>query len=688
MKPIFWKEWRENYGWALLGAGLMVLAGLYTQNSGYSGDWYATWSNNFPLPFTILAPILATALGFLQSMRELRRDQWAFLVHRPVGRGQIFAGKVLAGLLLYGLATMVPLLLRGWWLSVPGRLPGPFFWQLLLPAIASVLAGTPFYFAAFVTAMRPARWYGSRALGLPAAVLCSLLILPLNEFWQALLAILAFSALTGTAAYSCFVSGGDYRKQGQGGRAALGSLLLLGITTLGFCTLGMLSSLLERPRYYGIDQYMLTPQGEPVRIQGESPNGALKVTDMAGRPVPPLKGKKRWEFNDLLSQTTISNRWATSGFRYGYREPRRFAEPLDDYDTANNWFYLPGEKRFYGYSGPNKQFLGTIGSNGFAAPGEPLPHPFQGERLNLYPSGREDNFLAFTSGLYELHLDDRELTPLFQTPAGQQVEAAAVGPYLRSEQVGQQVTAATKTDLYFIQSYGKRIIRLPLASETLSGKPFSLQLYTNGQRYYLWYRGETVRPDNAAGLPTSLVTVSNAGKVLERRQITFPATGSGSAPKTDTTYTPLAVFAPTALVLAFGLYLMGGQVFQAEAPMRMLSGLESDPGPVWLFLGYILLGAVVGAVLCWKIAGRCQLPRSGRLQWLIGGLLLGPLGVLMLLGLLEWPALETCAACGRKRVVPRETCEHCGAPWPKPQPDGTEIFPDTGPVGVNSAVKV
>ena len=48
--------------------------------------------------------------------------------------------------------------------------------------------------------------------------------------------------------------------------------------------------------------------------------------------------------------------------------------------------------------------------------------------------------------------------------------------------------------------------------------------------------------------------------------------------------------------------------------------------------------------------------------------------VLALLTLYDWPARETCAGCGRKRVVDREECEHCGAAFPPPEKTGAEIF--------------
>jgi len=62
------------------------------------------------------------------------------------------------------------------------------------------------------------------------------------------------------------------------------------------------------------------------------------------------------------------------------------------------------------------------------------------------------------------------------------------------------------------------------------------------------------------------------------------------------------------------------------------------------------------------------------LLWTAIGFVLGPLGVLLMLSLIEWPVRETSPACGRKRVVTRERCEHCDAPFAAPPVDGTEIF--------------
>ena len=55
-------------------------------------------------------------------------------------------------------------------------------------------------------------------------------------------------------------------------------------------------------------------------------------------------------------------------------------------------------------------------------------------------------------------------------------------------------------------------------------------------------------------------------------------------------------------------------------------------------------------------------------------LLTGVPGFIAFLSVNEWPARESCPSCGKRRVVTREKCEHCGAPFAPPQKAGIEIF--------------
>ncbi len=87
-----------------------------------------------------------------------------------------------------------------------------------------------------------------------------------------------------------------------------------------------------------------------------------------------------------------------------------------------------------------------------------------------------------------------------------------------------------------------------------------------------------------------------------------------------------------------------------------------------------ILSALISAAAVFLHGRRYAFPTSHLSTWVGIALLLGPLGYLLMLALIEWPARESCPACSRKRVVTREHCEHCGEPFAAQPKDGTEIF--------------
>ncbi len=166
MPAIIWKEIRENLKWAILAmlAPSLVEAFMLRQMSGpYGTNGQTLLSNGFLALFAIVAGAAAALLGLLQSIPEIHRDQWPFLIHRPITASAIFRAKVVAGLILYLPALLLPVLGAAVWLAIPGHVASPFAWRTVLPVVAAILAGLAFYFAGMLTGIRQARWYASRA---------------------------------------------------------------------------------------------------------------------------------------------------------------------------------------------------------------------------------------------------------------------------------------------------------------------------------------------------------------------------------------------------------------------------------------------------------------------------------------------------------------------------------------------
>lgn len=93
-----------------------------------------------------------------------------------------------------------------------------------------------------------------------------------------------------------------------------------------------------------------------------------------------------------------------------------------------------------------------------------------------------------------------------------------------------------------------------------------------------------------------------------------------------------------------------------------------------LFLTMVAVGTLAWAAACFFLTRRNAMSTPQIVGWTFFGALGGVWALLMLLMLHEWPARLACPACGRKRIVTRQICEHCGAPQPPPVADGTEIF--------------
>ena len=292
---MFWKETRENVLWAILACLGLAL--------GLAYAWYLlppgpalnqAWSGE-NLVLTLSTPIIGLALGLLQILPELRRDQWAFLIHRPASQTALFFGKVLPGVCLYLLASILPLLGLAAWESSPHHVPAPFDFRFTLAGWAAVLAGLPFYFAGLLVALRPARWYGSRALPLLSALLAPWAATGLTEFWQVALICLALAVTLFFAAWGSFVTGGEYEAQTKPARFALGLTLYPGVAAVAvgvFFLIGAAYNGLHpsHSQEWWRNDTKIDTQGRIFYTSEHSDsrgNVTQTVTDAAGRAVDP-----------------------------------------------------------------------------------------------------------------------------------------------------------------------------------------------------------------------------------------------------------------------------------------------------------------------------------------------------------------------------------------------------------------
>jgi hypothetical protein len=133
--------------------------------------------------FFFIGVALAITLGFRQSAWEPSQGTALYLLHLPLERHTIFVTKLLTGIGLLLVCTLVPLVLYATWASLPGTHAGPFEWSMTGPAIHMWLLMPLAYLGAFASGIRPARWVGSRLLPLLSVAIPGLYLFLLPHWW-------------------------------------------------------------------------------------------------------------------------------------------------------------------------------------------------------------------------------------------------------------------------------------------------------------------------------------------------------------------------------------------------------------------------------------------------------------------------------------------------------------------------
>jgi hypothetical protein len=192
MKTLALKELREVFAItaAALGAYLALVLNLM---GARAFDWVPGMPNGTEeVPFTgsgfsgfflFISVAFALALGFRQSAWESARGTYLFLLHRPLRRETVFGTKLLVGtgLLLAGAGLAIAAYAA--WAAVPGHHASPFAWSMTAPAWRLALLMPLVYLGAFLSGLRPARWFGTRLLPLVAAAALALLLGMLPWWW-------------------------------------------------------------------------------------------------------------------------------------------------------------------------------------------------------------------------------------------------------------------------------------------------------------------------------------------------------------------------------------------------------------------------------------------------------------------------------------------------------------------------
>jgi hypothetical protein len=194
MKALVFKELREVFGIAAAALGF-YLALVVSLMGGKVFDWVPGMPHGtrevpfaagggFLVLFTLISAVFAVALGFRQSAWESGRGTYLFLLHLPRSRNAIFLTKLATGAGVFLVCAGLPIGVYAWWAAVPGHHAGPFEWSMTAPAWQLALLLPLLYLGAFLSGLRPSRWFGTRLLPLVASVVF-VVLLNVLPWWSA-----------------------------------------------------------------------------------------------------------------------------------------------------------------------------------------------------------------------------------------------------------------------------------------------------------------------------------------------------------------------------------------------------------------------------------------------------------------------------------------------------------------------
>jgi ABC-type transport system involved in multi-copper enzyme maturation permease subunit len=673
MNTLFLKEWREHFKVAVLGLAILTL---FLALSYWDGVVFyrqiaagaATGSNDAAQPLLskgtfaivcIFCSAFGALLGWLQIYSERHRDLWAFLVHRPVTRTEIFFSKMMAGLCLYAAGAGVPLvifIILVWW---PGHVAAPFEWTMALPVFAMFLNGTVFYFAGLLTGLRQARWFASRGLGLVAAILMTIAVINLPVFWISLVVIVISATILAAAACGSFSSHGFYEGQPVWNRRALVTTLMAGcfalvlLATMLILVLPQLSKTIPSEHTTWQMMYDGTIYRETARFDNKT-----ELADLNGLP---LKDKKtgRLMTREEVRGTTPPSVSVPLNFNTKPQRARTYFQASDFFSlwqrAPDTLWYWERNGRLWAFDSASRRFNGSLGPNGFKQGISEGPDRFsQPGGLGFYVpynSAPVARILMTSNVVYKLDLENRACEVFYKSTNDEQILAATGYSYLPDGSWDYTIVV-TKSFVRVLAPDGQCVWQTPFepAYPAYNGVAVSYLGPTN--RFAVWISHD---PANKK-LPTHLVWLAENGTTLITTNVPpneFTWKQSSNDGKA------IAVVAPPAFYFI---------VLLLADDLQMYRTLP------WADVGISFGTALVCVAVGWGLGRRHYFSAGLQAKWAIFHLFFGLPSLLALLCAQEWAARVPCPHCRKPRVVDRERCEHCHAEFAPPAKLGIEIF--------------
>ncbi len=682
MRSLIWKELRENIKWAALSMvllGFACLQGLNTTRYGmpdyYYYDGITLCNKTFLLVTTFGFAAAGIMLGLVQILPELKRDRWAALLHRPASRESILGGKLIAGLLLYGIAAGLPFLFSVWMVATPGNYASPFLPAMVLPGLADLTAGALYYLAAVTLGLQRGGWIGLRLLPLFAAIHVSFFLQNSKFFYVALEAVLLLALALLVACWGAMRSPERF-----GTRPLLARIGFLAVIFYGICGLGDLGrALLDAlipPSSPPWQTYEIAKDGTPLVFTYKD-SSLVAVSDLQGNPVTDPKLRPDRARNATIYPSTISSYigdahgWKPRPYQYSYRDSSRylFAGQPYRYPRFEQWFQINSPRSLVGYDLSNKKAIERFDARGFQPPGSvPRPIP-ESEEVETVQSGL--SLLVSPHSLRLAFLNRREIKEL-PLPFPAPIFGGSDISIRTSDNRQTFLAAAFSSHIVLYDTDGNLLHSLPYGKDVSRWGQISVAIPEKDAFVIKYSPSSWIKEPERRLMPSYVDIVTASGEV----QASFTLPPLPRPPRNPRLSSLLQqdLRAPA--------YFFGTMAYQKVGALlgstRLQEALIRQFGPDLARTRSIAIWTVsislALAIIAFALARRAQMPLRRALAWAGFAAALNLAGFLTFLLVADWPALVSCASCRGRRRVEEETCPHCHAGWPSREFLGIEIL--------------
>jgi ABC-type transport system involved in multi-copper enzyme maturation permease subunit len=675
MKAMIWKELRENFKWALLALLVLTIAEFYALSSSRSDtenlyNELTLCSSAFLEVTSFGCSAVGVALGVVQILPELRRDQWAALLHRPVPRSVIFFGKVVSGLILYGLAVIPPFLISVAYVLVPGQFPAPFVPGMMFPGFTDLFLGPLFYFASILLCLHRGRWFGSRGLiGLSLPALFLLSTAAAHPLYLSIPAALIFFA----AAWGAILSSEVVKNRPRVSRFAFVMVMLAGAQSAWLLIVFGLQFLPSKsPPPATFTQFTITQDGQ-VFTATQKGDGSQVLTDGNGKLVTDEKYYSNNGYGNFLQILPFAalgplNR-RDSYLNSNPRNLRNYVEPIQaGYESKEYWYVLVGQKYFVGYDKLSRRCIGICDVDGFES-ATAVPKPFPLKVLTYdYWSGLPYHYWS-GSQAYAIDFSARSMTPVFNSQ-NETIYGISNLIDMAHREKAPGFAVALDNGVQIFDAQAKPGANIPYSHDP--GIWTDVWLANNPKlgRLYLQYTAafSPFRPP----LPTYLDEIDNQGNLVH--EYTQPPANIIIQP-------PGWVERLSVLSLPFlPAFAVTGYSAIVDAPPSLNDTIGTVPFQHPRFrletsdLVTVFIVGVLLAVITHMWARGTGLAARSTWLWTLFVFCFGLPGLLTFRLASDWPVRLRCPVCGKRRAVDKETCPSCLQRWPLPERNKTEIM--------------